>query len=226
MCWKITWPPLIHTSALKNSFVNQRKNNIFTDLNVFFNALNFRFRQVSQSFDSLFVIQYIYQTRFQKHCHSILLELKSLSSPFLGITIPMTKEETWSWSARSLVWKKIKQKIDHQTTSHFFALIRSVVFTYLNYITWLEWLCSRAYIITRAVNRTKCSTILSYLNVIQLSMFLAMICMWHVWKLDVRLHINFAFTKTKQKQEMSNDTLCPLTLTFDLVTPKSIGFIY
>ena len=30
----------------------------------------------------------------------------------------------------------------------------------------------------------------------------------------------------RDKQEMSNDTYAPPTLTFYLVTPKSIGFIY
>ena len=30
----------------------------------------------------------------------------------------------------------------------------------------------------------------------------------------------------KEEQEMSNDTYAPLTLTFDLMTPKSIRVIY
>ena len=80
MFWKMTWPPLIHASAVKivplvvrihhgfckmiwycsilfyfesfRSIMNQRKhNNFFTGLNVFLRALNFRFWQVSQTFD-------------------------------------------------------------------------------------------------------------------------------------------------------------------------------
>ena len=80
MYWKITWPPLIHTSALKvvplvvrvctvgfvkcfdisvffyfesgGSIVCQRKSNNI--LVVFYKALNFRFCQVSQSFDFIY----------------------------------------------------------------------------------------------------------------------------------------------------------------------------
>ena len=80
--WKITWPLLIITSALKivplvaqvccqgvvkcldialflfilnqsGQSCESKKNNIFTVLNFFFKALNIRFWQFSQSFDSL-----------------------------------------------------------------------------------------------------------------------------------------------------------------------------
>ena len=65
--------------------MNQRKyNNIFTDLIFFFKLLNFRFWQVSQSFDYTCYPRYCMETEL--HNQKIEIKIYKIKSYFLGQT--------------------------------------------------------------------------------------------------------------------------------------------